>query len=169
MAKAFSVKSKASKSTTRWSVPDHLAKPMTDLAAALGCKGIDIVEQLVRHQPNTELTLVGKGGFVISLNIPIYSLTEDDLDKIMQARLGDDEAAESARDVEEAEDNVSIAEGEKAEAAVEQNKPASKMGFSKRFQDRTEGASKHQESEQSEEENLDFFTDGENEEKAGNA
>jgi hypothetical protein len=126
MSKAFSVTSKATRSSNRWSVPDHLAKPLSDLALALGCKAIDIVEQLVRHQPNSDLELFGKGGFAIKLGVPIYSLTEDDLDKISKARCGDDDAADSARDVDQTKESVEVSE---ARAPVA-DKPAEKHGGS---------------------------------------
>jgi len=155
MTKPFTVKNQSKKSTTRWSVPDHIAKPMSDLALALGCKGMDIVEQLVRHQPGTELTLVGHGGFVISLNIPLYALTESDMDGIMLARLGDEDAADSAREINDSDDAVTIEEASKAKAAVAAQNPETKAQYAQVSKERTSGPA--QDFQQSEENATDVF------------
>jgi hypothetical protein len=128
---------------------------MSDLALALGCKGMDIVEQLVRHQPGTELTLVGHGGFVISLNIPLYALTESDMDGIMLARLGDEDAADSAREINDSDDAVTIEEASKAKAAVAAQNPETKAQYAQVSKERTSGPA--QDFQQSEENATDVF------------
>ena len=116
--KAIEIKRKSSKSAARVSLPEYVYRPIEALSDALGCRESEVIVQLASHRPGSELELVGKGGFTISLNVPLIELTKEQIAAIHEARLGDESAEETLSQTDApAEAKVSVSEAKPSETA----------------------------------------------------
>jgi len=121
--KAIEIKKKTSRSNARVSLPEFVYRPIEALSDALGCRESEIIIQLANHRPGNELELVGKGGFTISLNIPLTELTRDQIQSIHDARMGDESAEEEIAQAKAPEaPKVSMSEKNQAETVAPKEK-----------------------------------------------
>ena len=125
--KAIEIKRKSVKTSSRITLPEYVVRPVKLLADAMGCRESEIISQLVNYTPGSSMEIVGKGGFTISLNVPVSSLTDEQIQLIADARDGNEQAETGINQAEELEEaKVEVSSNPQAVPAQQEAKQEEK-------------------------------------------